>query len=248
MMYVYILTQVCKEVFKGAEKVVLCNTATKFSTLSYRIANAFRTLIGTQRPPTRNETYYLPGRGPEEADFLFNKHVVDVALAHHVDHAVFVATMGGYRSASLSAKEQGSEMTPGLRCRRALERYLMRRLKFTILHAGTIDREVPPAGVRREVVWDTDDALLRSGLSRISRAEVAETVLQALQHNQAMQRSIDIAAGPPLSTATATSTAATGTTTGTGTATGAGAAGVARGQDWVHFWARPGDCLYPAAP
>jgi hypothetical protein len=50
--------------------------------------------------------------------------------------------------------------------KRAGQRYLMKRLFFTIIHCGLLTNE---KGAQKEIVWDTDDALLRSGLRKISK-------------------------------------------------------------------------------
>lgn len=104
-----------------------------------------------------------------------------------------------------------------LKWKRAAERYLMKRCYFTILHAGQLTNE--PGG-RREIVWDTDDALLRTDYRNIPMEDVAEVIVQSLLWSEAVCRSIDIAALPE---------------------------GDEKGpnRDWLRFWARPGNCVYP---
>lgn len=53
----------------------------------------------------------------------------------------------------------------------------MKRCFFTIVHSGILTDE--PGG-QREIVWDTDDALLRTQLRKIPREDVAEVLVQAL--------------------------------------------------------------------
>lgn len=91
----------------------------------------------------------------------------------------------------------------------------MKRRFFTIIHAGTLTDE--PGG-QHEILWDTDDALLRTPYKKIPKEDVAECLVQSLLWKEAIGRSIDIASGP-LAKPT---------------------------KDWLRFWARPGDCMYPA--
>ena len=70
-------------------------------------------------------------------------------------------------------------------------------------------------------MWDTDDALLRTNFRKIPREDVAEVIVQALIWREAIGRSIDVASRPP-------------------------GQGGGPTKDWLRFWSRPGDCLYPA--
>lgn len=101
-----------------------------------------------------------------------------------------------------------------LKWKRAAERYLMQRRFFTIIHSATMTDE--PGG-QQEIVWDTDDALLRTPYKKIPKEDVAECIVQALLWKEAIGRSIDIASGPSKPS-----------------------------RDWLRFWARPGNCFYPA--
>ena len=64
-----------------------------------------------------------------------------------------------------------------LKWKRAAERYLMKRCFFTIVHCGAL---IDEKGGKREIVWDTDDALLRTKYRKIPREDVAEVLVQAL--------------------------------------------------------------------
>lgn len=105
-----------------------------------------------------------------------------------------------------------------LKWKRASERYLMKRCYFTILHAAQLTDD---KGCKREIVWDTDDALLRTNYRKIPKEDVAEVIIQALIWPEAIGRSIDIASLPENNKETPT-------------------------NDWLRFWARPGNCVYPA--
>ena len=67
----------------------------------------------------------------------------------------------------------------------------------------------------------TPDALLRTPLRKIPKEDVAEVLIQALIWKEAIGRSIDIGSLPP-------------------------GEGNGPTKDWLRFWARPGNCAYPA--
>lgn len=92
----------------------------------------------------------------------------------------------------------------------------MKRCFFTVVHAAALTDD---KGGMREIVWDTDDALLRTNFRKIPREDVAEVLVQALMWKEAIGRSIDVAAR----------------TEGSGP-----------NDDWLRFWAYPGNCVYPA--
>lgn len=242
-----------KGVFDGANKVVLCTSARPRKTWWFRIVNFLLKLIGRDRPATGKDLYYPSKQDPYNVDFVGQKNVIDACLDAKVDHIVMLGNMGGYRGSKLNAigREEG-ETNPKkgnlLKWKRAAERYLMKRCFFTIVHAGALIDErysclivtiwtifSPPTyladfflpfpnqfsrGGRREIVWDTDDALLRTSFRKIPREDVAEVLVQALIWKEAIGRSIDIASRPE----------------------GQGAGPT---KDWLRFWSRPGNCVYP---
>lgn len=207
--------------FKGIDKAVLCTSATPQKSLTYKIKNFFRSMVGKQRPPKINELYYLKGQSPYFVDFIGQKHVVDEAIASgSIEHIVMLSNMGGYRNLSRvnDIGRDSSDPNSGnlFKWKRAAERYLMRRCFFTIVHAGALTDE--PGG-RRDIVWDNDDALLRTNFRNIPKEDCAEVLIQALQWKEAIGRSIDVA------------------TRGEGTGPT---------KDWLRFWSIPGNNMYPA--
>ena len=98
-------------------------------------------------------------------------------------HVVMLGTMGGYGRSSLDkiGRVRGEEGDPKkgnlLKWKRKAERYLMRRAFFTIVHAGPLTDD--PGG-QMDVVWDTDDALLRTNFKKISKVPVLATCHQHL--------------------------------------------------------------------
>jgi nucleoside-diphosphate-sugar epimerase len=96
-------------------------------------------------------------------DFIGQKNTIDAATQAKVEHIVLLGSMGGYRGSKLNdigrkAGETDPKVGNILKWKRASERYLMKRCFFTIIHAGILTGE---KGGEREIVWDTDDSLLR---------------------------------------------------------------------------------------
>lgn len=135
--------------------------------------------------------------------------------------------MGGYRgigsgenakgTSSIDATNSDPKSGNILKWKRATERYLIKRSFFTIIHTGKLTDD---KGGQREIIWETDDALLRTNFKRISKEDAAEVVVQSLIWKEAIGKSIDVANLP----------------LGEGNPN----------MDWLRFWARPGTCYYPA--
>ena len=132
------------------------------------------------------------------------------------------SSSNGDNDSSINSDNSGREEDPKkgniLKWKRAAERYLMKRCFFTILHAGALTDD-PPG--QRDVVFDNDDALLRTNFKTIPCKDLAEVVVQSLVWKEAIGRSLDVAAREK----------------GTGSS---------KTQDWLRFWSTPGNNLYPA--
>ena len=210
-------------VFQGASKVVLCTSAQPHKRFRYRAKNFIRSLVGKSRSPRPNDLKYERNQEPYVVDYQGQKNVIDFAVREKVEHIVLVGNMGGYRGSKLNDIGRGGkddDVKKGniLKWKRAAERYLMKRCFFTILHAGALTDD-PPG--QRDIVFDNDDALLRTNFKTIPRKDMAEVVVQALVWKEAIGRSIDVAAREK----------------GTGSS---------KTQDWLRFWSTPGNNLYPA--
>ena len=210
-------------VFQGASKVVLCTSAQPHKRFRYRVKNFIRSLVGKSRSPRPNDLKYERNQEPYIVDYQGQKNVIDFAVREKVEHIVLVGNMGGYRGSKLNdigrgGKDDDPKKGNILKWKRAAERYLMRRCFFTILHAGALTDD-PPG--QRDIVFDNDDALLRTNFKTIPRKDMAEVVVQALVWKEAIGRSIDVAAREK----------------GTGSS---------KTQDWLRFWSTPGNNLYPA--
>jgi len=167
--------------------------------------------------------YYPKGQEPYSVDYIGQKNVIDMAVDAQISHVIMLGSMGGYSTSKLNAvgrDAEGKDPKKGniLKWKRAAERYLMKRVFFTIVHAGTLTNE--PGGLR-EIVWDVDDSLLRTSFRKIPEEDCAEVLVQALLHKESIGRSIDVASRPP----------------------GQGAGPT---KDWSRFWSIPGNCLYPS--
>lgn len=210
--------------FDGATKCVMCTTAKPLKRLSFRAKNIFRKLtFREEKQPEPADLYYPDDETPYLVDYLGQKHVIDEMMRVGVEHIVMLGNMGGYRGSKLNEigrKESETDPKVGnlLKWKRATERYLMKRCFFTIVHAGSLTDE---KGGQREIVWDVDDALLRTSFRKIPREDVAEVLVQALIWKEAIGRSIDIASRP----------------------VGQGGGPT---KDWLRFWSIPGNCCYPA--
>ena len=155
-------------IFRGIDKVVLCTSSRPRKTLGYRVKNFFRSLVNLGRTPKVTELYYRKGEEPFAVDFVGQKNVIDEACSEKnstagLPHFVMLSNMGGYRNSSkvneIGRKDGDLNSGNILKWKRASERFLMKRAFFTIIHAGALTDE--PGG-RREIVWDTDDSLLRT--------------------------------------------------------------------------------------
>lgn len=213
-----------KGLFEGATKAVLCTSATPKKRLLFLIISFIWGLFGRTLIPSSSDLYYPNGGQPYDIDYIGQCNIIDTAVESKVEHIVMLGSMGGYRGSKnnnigRASKDASPKVGNVLKWKRAAERYLMKRCYFTIVHAATLTDE---KGGEREIVWDTDDALLRTNFRKIPKEDVAEVLLQALHYKEAIGRSIDVASRPP----------------------GQGAGPT---KDWIRFWSRPGNCLYPAA-
>jgi NAD(P)H-binding len=155
----------------GATKLVTCTSAVSKLRTSFRLRSLFGRLLNQQATPTGSDYYFR--ESPYDVDWLGQRNVIDEAVGAGVEHIVMVQNMGGYRKAS-RLNEVGrriGELDPKvgniLKWKRKSERYLMKRCFFTIVHAGTL---IDDPGGLREIVFDNDDALLRSSFTSIPKA------------------------------------------------------------------------------
>ena len=78
-----------------------------------------------------DDLYYKKNQTPHDVDYIGQRHVIDQCVASSVNHVVLLGNMGGYRS----------KLNEINKWKRAAERYLMKRVLFTIIHSGALTDE-----------------------------------------------------------------------------------------------------------
>ncbi|KAK9829467.1 hypothetical protein WJX72_006041 [[Myrmecia] bisecta] len=137
------------------------------------------------------EFYYEEGGMPEEVDWLGQKHQIDLAKEAGLQQVVLVSSMGGTDPNNrLNSIGNGNILV----WKRKSEQYLTDSgMPYTIVHpGGLIDRE----GGKRELLVGKDDKLTSTGYRTVPRADVAEVVVQALVHKEALNKGLDLVSKP----------------------------------------------------
>lgn len=209
--------------FKDAKKAILCSSSVPCKKFGFHLRNLFRTITFRKKLTADiGDLYYPKDRTPYLIDYIGQRHVIDEMMKEGAEHIILLGNMGGYRGSKVNnigrdSSNKDQKLGNVLKWKRAAERYLMKRCFFTIIHAGTLTDD--PGG-QREVIWDVDDALLRTNLRKIPKEDAAEVLIQALLWKEAIGRSIDVATRPIIESKATI--------------------------DWLRFWSMPGNCLYPA--
>ena len=159
---------------RGCDALVICTSATP-------------KMAGPPKEGERPVFNYPAGGMPEQVDWHGQKAQIDAAKAAGVRHVVVVGSRGGTDPNHMLNKI-GGEGTNILVWKRKAEQYLVDSgIPFTIIRAGgLLDK---PGGLRA-LVAGADDADL--GARAVPRADVAETVVQALLCADARGRSLDL--------------------------------------------------------
>ena len=76
--------------FKDANKVVLCTSAQPKKRVSFKIKKLFYSLIGKDVKPLSKDLYYQKQQTPYYVDFIGQKNVIDLCLESKVDHIVML--------------------------------------------------------------------------------------------------------------------------------------------------------------
>ncbi|KAJ6803009.1 uncharacterized protein M6B38_108415 [Iris pallida] len=139
----------------------------------------------------RPEFYYEDGLYPEQVDWIGQKNQIDAAKAAGVKHIVQVGSMGGTNpNHPLNSLGNGNILV----WKRKAEQYLADSgVPYTIIRAGGLQDK--DGGVR-ELIIGKDDELLQTDTKTITRADVAEVCIQALQFEEAKFKAFDIASKP----------------------------------------------------
>ncbi len=139
----------------------------------------------------RPEFYFEDGAYPEQVDWIGQKNQIDAAKAAGVKQIVLVGSMGGTNpNHPLNSLGNGNILV----WKRKAEQYLADSgIPYTIIRAGGLqDKE----GGIRELIVSKDDELLQTETRTITRADVAEVCIQALQFEEAMFKAFDLASKP----------------------------------------------------
>lgn len=139
----------------------------------------------------RPEFYFEEGAYPEQVDWLGQKNQIDAAKAAGVKQIVLVGSMGGTNlNHPLNSLGNGNILV----WKRKAEQYLADSgIPYTIIRAGGLqDRE----GGVRELIVGKDDELLQTPTRTITREDVAEVCIQALQFEESKYKALDLASKP----------------------------------------------------
>ncbi|KAF5471649.1 hypothetical protein F2P56_008424 [Juglans regia] len=139
----------------------------------------------------RPEFYFEDGAYPEQVDWIGQKNQIDAAKAAGVKQIVLVGSMGGTDlNNPLNSLGNGNILV----WKRKAEQYLADSgIPYTIIRAGGLqDKE----GGIRELLIGKDDELLKTETRTISRADVAEVCIQALQFEEAKFKAFDLSSKP----------------------------------------------------
>ena len=159
------------------------------------LTSAIPQLKGTKQPNSPPEFEYASGESPEQIDYYGQKHQIDVAKESGLEQIVLVGSMGGtMENHPLNKMGNGNILI----WKRKAEEYLMNSgVDYTIIRAGGLLDQ--PGGLR-ELVAGQNDILLKNppnGIpTSIPRADVAELVIQALQHTTARNKVFDVISKP----------------------------------------------------
>jgi hypothetical protein len=155
---------------KGADKVIVCTSSKPRRTLFAFIKLFLSKLLRRDIKLKPTDMYYRENESPYVMDYVGARNCIDAAVAENCQHFVLLSCMGGYRQPELNeigrSFDDEEKIGNVWKWKRASERYLMKRLFFTIVHSGKLSND---SGGKDEIVWDTDDALLRTGIRKISR-------------------------------------------------------------------------------
>ncbi|KAJ3676395.1 hypothetical protein LUZ60_003807 [Juncus effusus] len=139
----------------------------------------------------RPEFYFEEGQYPEQVDWIGQKNQIDTAQAVGVKQIVLVGSMGGTDlNHPLNSLGNGKILV----WKRKAEQYLAdSSVPYTIIRAGGLQDK--DGGVR-ELIVGKDDEILKTETRTISRDDVAEVCIQALQCEEAKNKAFDLASKP----------------------------------------------------
>lgn len=159
------------------------------------LTSSFPKMVAPPKPGERPQFEYDADSTPELVDYQGQKNQIDAALDAGIEQIVLVGSMGGTNeNHPLNMMGNGKILI----WKRKAEEYLVNSgINYTIIRAGGLLDQ--PGGVRRLLVGDNDELLNNppDGIATsIPRADVAETVVQALQERSAINKGFDLISYP----------------------------------------------------
>lgn len=170
------------EAFTGCQALVILTSASP-------------KMAATPKPGERPQFTYEADGTPELIDYQGQKNQINAAQAAGVEHIVLVGSMGGTnKDHPLNKMGNGNILI----WKRKAEAYLVDSgIDYTIIRAGGLLDQ--PGGVRELLVGNNDELLNQppDGIATsVPRADVAETVVQALQQPLARNKAFDLISMP----------------------------------------------------
>lgn len=159
------------------------------------LTSASPQMVAPPKPGERPQFKYPADGTPELVDYEGQKNQIDQAIAAGIEQIVLVGSMGGTNEDHPLNKMGNGKI---LIWKRKAEEYLVNSgVNYTIIRAGGLLDQ--PGGVRQLIVGD-DDELLNNPPddipTSIPRADVAATVVQALQEPSAINKAFDLMSYP----------------------------------------------------
>ncbi|OVA17839.1 hypothetical protein BVC80_1835g231 [Macleaya cordata] len=138
------------------------------------------------------EFYFEDGNNPEQVDWIGQKNQIDKAKAAGVKHIVLVGSIGGSDpNHPLNNLGNGNILV----WKRKAEQYLADSgIPYTIIRAGGLDDK---EGGQRELLVSKDDEIFsQMEMIYISRDDVAEVCIQALECEESKFKAFDLTSKP----------------------------------------------------
>jgi len=167
------------------------------------LTSASPQMAAPPKPGERPQFAYPTDGTPELVDYQGQKNQIDLAIAAGVEQIVLVGSMGGTDENHPLNKMGNGKI---LIWKRKAEEYLANSgISYTIIRAGGLQDQ--PGGKRKLIVGDNDELLANppNGIpTSIPRADVAETVVQALKEPSAINKAFDLISYPEADSDTVT--------------------------------------------
>lgn len=161
------------------------------------LTSAAPKMVAPSKQGERPQFEYGKDSTPELIDYQGQKNQIDCAVEAGIEHIILVGSMGGTNeNHPLNLMGNGKILI----WKRKAEEYLVNSgLDYTIIRAGGLLDQ--PGGVRELLVGKNDEMLINppNGIpTSVPRADIAEAVVQALQHSAARNKAFDLISKPEI--------------------------------------------------